>query len=215
MQQKNEAAWQAILDKIRERTALPGHTQVSVATALGVDKATVGRWLKAKRKGTQKTIDELVKYMMVLGINPAHYLGSQGAGASKKIPLIGMAACGYEWCREIKTAVSMVAAPPGDDAQELFAVMASGESMRPAGIEEGFVIFCDPTQLPEKDDAIFVERENGTMSLKMFRGTEGIWTILEGWLPPDAQGTQQIYTLREHTSSLVKVAPVIYVKRKP
>ena len=56
-------AWEAIVQKARERAAQKGETQTSIADLLGVHKATFGRWLRGERGGKKASIDDMLFYM--------------------------------------------------------------------------------------------------------------------------------------------------------
>lgn len=209
----HNAIWTAILTRIHARMSA-GETQSSLALSLGVHKTVLGRWITGEKGGKKASIDDLLRYMQILDIDPTPYL-APFLKAKKEVPLIGLAACGYEyWEKEVKLPISATAAPPGELAPNMFAIIASGESLVPVGIEAGFLAFCNPDKSPNPGDVVFVERINGTMSLKVFRRLDGSWTILEGWLPPDKEGQQEKYTLSEPTADIVRLAPVIFIKRR-
>lgn len=44
----------------------------------------------------------------------------------------------------------------------MLAVIAVGNSMIPDGIREGYVVMCDCGREPARDDAVFVEKLNGS-----------------------------------------------------
>ena len=217
MKATQQEIWSAILGAIRARLAIKGETQTKIAGRLGVSTGTIARWLNETRGSEQKTVDDLKRYMEVLDMPVSSYFGDEqacGEKAAEGIPLIGLAACGYaHWQKEVVLPLSVAAAPPGERSPEMFAVVATGESLIPAGIMEGHVAFCDPRSKPEVNDVVFVERSNDTVSLKMYRGGDETHIILEGWLPP-RDGAQEVYTLRVPRVEIKRIAPVIFVRRR-
>ena len=43
---------------------------------------------------------------------------------------------------------------------------------------------------------------------------DGEDVILEAWTPPDGKGEQLLYTARTEVSNILRLVPVVYVKRK-
>ena len=129
------------------------------------------------------------------------------------IPVLGLAACGLKgWFQ--RDPLSMTAARPGDLLDpEAFAVIAFGQSMVPAGIFEGFVCFCSPRTPAGRGDAVYVERRDGFAGIKVFRAMNDEWLELQGWLDK-SHGKREPYTDRLARSTVRRLAPVIYVKRK-
>lgn len=207
-------AWQAILEELNRRTKEgPRGTLSRLAEELGVERGTVSRWINGGLQGKRVSYDQMVFIMRKLGLDPAEYFDPTPSPRGE-VPLIGLAACGYDSFTAERR--SMTAPAPDGEAEEsgMFAVMALGPSMLPAGVAPGFLAYCDPGREAEIGDMVLVERKNGTLSLKMYGGAEGAWTLLQGWLPPDATGIQQPYTSREETDAIARVAPVVYIKRK-
>lgn len=97
---------------------------------------------------------------------------------------------------------------------DAFAIMAVGDSLRPAGIWPGFLCLCSPRDHYDKGDVVFVERSDGTASLKLFDREDADWIDLAGYLPPDEHGHQMPYTERLARDYVRRIATVVYVKRK-
>jgi transcriptional regulator with XRE-family HTH domain len=136
-----------------------------------------------------------------------------GLGAYPGVPVLGLADCGLRgWYQ--RDMLGVAASRPGDFVDpEGFAVMAIGQSMVPAGIVQGHLCFCSPRTAPGMGDAVYVERSDGAATIKLYRGTEGEWLVLEGWLDP-VDGRREAYTDRLLLATVKRIAPVIYVKRK-
>lgn len=192
MEKTHDEIWDAIIAEIRFQIARD-ENQSSIAKKLGVSRVAVHRWLKGDRGSARKTIDDLKAYMNALGMNTSEFFGEVGL-PSKPIPLIGLVPCGYDyWLKEVKLPITEVPAPPGETRPNMFAVIASGDSLVPVGIEEGFVVFCDPDAPVNEKDIVYVERDNGTTTLKIYGHQDEIWTYLHGWSPFDSSGTLAVW----------------------
>lgn len=215
---KQAEAWDAIITEIRRRIETgPRGTHAALARDLGVERGTLTRWMQGALKGERVPYDKTLFLMKRLELDSRRYFGDETDTPWTSlggVPIIAQAACGYDWCTRER--MQATAPRPGDHSQnpDLFAVLAIGDSMRPAGIEPGFIVYCDPHSSLDVNDAVFVERSNNTISLKMYRGVEGEDIILEAWTPPDGKGEQEIYTARTLAANILRLIPVVYVKRK-
>jgi hypothetical protein len=129
------------------------------------------------------------------------------------LPIQGFAECGLKnWYRPAPQSVT--ASRPGDFIDPKgFAVIASGRSMEPAGIFEGFLCFCAPSIPEAAGDAVYVARADGSISLKRFRRRVAQMVVLEGWyFEDDSPGLS--YTEQVRADLIIELAPVIYIKRK-
>ena len=97
---------------------------------------------------------------------------------------------------------------------ELFAVIAVGESMRPEGIREGFVLYCDPGAPLNKEDVVYLETVDGRASIKKFLERDNERLVVQGWLDPEPDGAQKPFTIKLPTAHVKRLAPVVVVKRK-
>lgn len=139
--------------------------------------------------------------------------GSKGSG-HPGVPVMGLASCGLAgWYNPGPLAIRMPL-PAGSQSEGMFAVLAVGTSMQPEGIKQGHVLFCDPSSPPDEGDAVFIEKADGTVSVKQFKGREGSWIHLQGWLEPDAGGVQKPYIEKLSEETVAVMASVVYVKRK-
>lgn len=129
------------------------------------------------------------------------------------IPLIGFAACGINgW---MGTMTIPVPVDPPAWHEGMIAVMATGESMLPAGIGHGQICFCDTTKSPGPGEAVYLELQDNTGAIKVFmnRSADGKKINVQGW--SDRNGTEQLPFNVEILSSFIKrMAPVIYVRRR-
>lgn len=146
---------------------------------------------------------------------PLWRTASSGGGAdmfaAASLPLTGLAECGIQgWFREARLRAPVVVPRVGTG---WMAVMAVGNSMIPAGIREGHILFCDPAQPPVEGEPVYVLRADGAASIKLWRGmANNDFAVLQGWLPPDEQGNQKPYLDQLAPGQILKLAPVIYVR---
>lgn len=137
--------------------------------------------------------------------------------------VVGLAECSMSgWYTFGNTTLHTVAPVDVAKSKEGFAAIAIGDSMIPAGIEPGFLVFCDPTIKPREGDAVFVERTDGHASIKLYYGEDDVKGIpvlrLQGWLPqnPDDLSAPQAPVKSEiNLDTIARVATVVYVKRRP
>lgn len=114
----------------------------------------------------------------------------------------------------MQISVSTVLPMIGDNA---VAVIASGESMLPAGIASGHICYCDPEQEPLAGDAVLITRRDGLATIKVYLGDSDRgekWMRLKGWLPNNGSGQRKDFFLEIMKSEIEGVAPVIYVRRR-
>ena len=138
----------------------------------------------------------------------------EATGRNSSVPVLGLAECGLKgWYQAAPMAV--FALRPADLADAAaFAVIAIGASMRPAGISPGFLCFCSPAVAPDSGDRVYVERRDGTASIKIYLGRCEIWLHLRGWLEPDQAGRQEPYDEELGLDQVARLAPVVYIKLK-
>ena len=147
----------------------------------------------------------------VIGRHVASLGGLEGGGS---VPVIGLAECGLKgWYQGTSMVVS--AARPGDlQDPDAFAVIAIGVSMRPAGICQGFLCFCSPRMAIDKGDRVYIERRDGTATIKKYLCRDETWLYLQGWLDPDESGRQELYSDQIRLDQVARLATIVYVKVK-
>jgi phage repressor protein C with HTH and peptisase S24 domain len=206
----------------RIRTVRGELSQQEFGDRLATSAQTIGRYERDERSPDAAFLRAL---MDRFGIDPRWLVTGEGEmaltapspvvapGGHAGVPVMGLAECGLRgWYQRDLLAVT--ASRPGDFVDpEGFAVMAIGQSMVPAGIVQGQLCFCSPRTPPSVGDAVYVERSDGAATIKLYRGTEGEWLVLEGWLDP-VDGRRDPYTDRLLLVTVRRIAPVIYVKRK-
>lgn len=207
----------------RLRTVRGDLSQQEFGGRLATSAQTIGRYEREERSPDAAFLHVLMERF---GIDPRWLVTGEGEmtrstpspvfavpGAAAGVPVMGLAECGLRgWYQRDLLAVT--ASRPGDFVDpDGFAVMAVGQSMVPAGILQGQLCFCSPRTAPSAGDAVYVERADGAATIKLYRGTEGEWLVLEGWLDP-VDGRREPYTDRLLLATVRRIAPVIYVKRK-
>ena len=138
------------------------------------------------------------------------------------VSVIGLAQCGIKgW--EMRSSTGLHAEAPADIAgvEGSFGVIAVGDSMRPAGIEPGFLCLCSPETEPRFGDVVYVERKDHYAAIKLYGGevTENgtAFLQLQGCLPPDPDDPakpQKPYVDNIAKSAISRVVTVVYVKRR-
>lgn len=130
----------------------------------------------------------------------------------RPVPVKGLAECGIAgWYQEMPLGL-MASAPEALEADpKAVAVVAVGDSMRPAGISPGDLVFCQPGT-PQGGDSVLVELVDGTAAIKRWGGRDGDWITLAGWLPPDAGGVQMPYEDRRAASQVAQLMVVAAVR---
>lgn len=143
----------------------------------------------------------------MLGTDPATH-------KTPPVPLVGLASCGVHGLEQIMPFAVTVS--PIALSNKSVAVVASGESMVPAGIASGHVCYCDPEQEPLAGEAVFLRRKDGLGALKLFlgRGEREGSLLFKGWLPPDDKGNRKEFLIDVEKVSIDSIAPVIFVRRR-
>ena len=198
-------------DELARRTGIPRRTLESYMTGDSEPKASR---IVAIAQAADVSVDWLVT-----GKPPVHTaerIGQFVEATDRKssVPVVGLAECGLKgWYLGAPMAVS--ALRPADLADAgAFAVIAIGGSMRPAGISQGFLCFCAPAIAPDRDDRVYIERADGTASIKIYLGHDETWLQLRGWLDPDEADRQEPYDERLRLDGVARLVPVIYIKLK-
>lgn len=134
---------------------------------------------------------------------------------AQAIPVLGLASCGVDgWEQPMQIAASTTIPTISDTT---VAVIASGDSMLPAGIASGHICLCDPEQTAIPGDAVLVKRRDGLATIKLFLG-EGEhgpdWVLLKGWLSASGNNHRKEFYIDMRAGDVETMAPVIYVRRR-
>ncbi len=195
-------------------------SQVELAKKVGVSTTTIQNYESGQFPKGDHAVDLAVALecsldWLLAGVTPQAHQNAPGPESQQGgVPILGLAKCGLQgW--SLSTPLDIKASRPGDmHMPGIFCVMAIGNSMIPAGILQGQICFCNPHDRYEQGDAIYVERMDNTASIKLFMGSDERHMTLQGWLDPDVEGHQTMYTEEVRLDQVRRVATVIYVKRK-
>lgn len=190
-------------------------SQQAMADILGLSRRSYSLYEAGKTQPAAPVLEKLRQHFHIsidqlLGEPPAPMGASTPA-----LPLLGMASCGMTgWATLPDIMASHVPAPTDLQGADDFVVIARGSSLLPEGIKPGFLCYCSP-QIPRyKGDIVYVEDVSGQSALKVLVEDSPSRLVLQGWLPPEADGTQQPYIEQRPRHTLTKIAAVVYVKRK-
>ena len=190
----------------REETKAP----FKVLARLAVEKNVSLNWL-ATGDGNMFAENPIVARVLD---QPWPSSAAHSSSPGESLAVLGLAECGLEgWFNE--GALAVRAARPGDLADpEAFAVMATGDSMVPAGIMPGFLCICSPRTPYDPGDAVVIERNDGKATIKVLQKFDADWLYLMGYLAPDEAGDQKPFTDQLSRSTIRRIATIVYVKRK-
>ena len=197
-----------------------GGSQAALGEALGIYQSKFRGYFKEKSdKNLWPLLPSILKlYPQVnrdwLYFGDGEMIGRQeGTPKIPPIPLTGLAECGVGgWFGRSRQLTHI---SPSFFGPEWVAVQAVGDSLIPAGIYEGQILFCDPGQLPAPGEVVFVRRADNAATLKIFlETTPDRWTRLQGWMDPDKDGKQTAYEDKLAPGQVAIIAPVIYVRRR-
>ncbi|MFW5497748.1 MULTISPECIES: LexA family transcriptional regulator [unclassified Maridesulfovibrio] len=138
--------------------------------------------------------------------------------SGRTIPLIGLAECGVEgWSTQMEGMAATTQVP--DVHEDMIAALAIGDSMEPAGIKPGNVIFADPRLTPNPGDIVYVVRRDGlgegTATVKIYQGETDGWLELCGWLPKKhSENGQKEFCIKEKLEYVEVVAPVVMIRKR-
>lgn len=131
----------------------------------------------------------------------------------RPLPVLGLVPCGLEgWytVNPIPIAATLPVTP------SMFAVIAAGESMVPAGIAPGQICYCDPDQSAFAGEAVYVAAVDGRATIKEFKGEKPGkpgWLRFRGW-KEQTNGKRKEFFLDLEDKDVEKIAPVIFVRRR-
>ena len=135
----------------------------------------------------------------------------------RNIPLIGLAECGVEgWSTQMEMAATTQVP---DFHDEMIAALAIGDSMEPAGIKPGNILYADPRLTPKQGEIVYVLRKDGrgegTATVKIYQGETDGWLELCGWLPKKhSENGQKEFCIKEKLEYVEVVAPVVMIRKR-
>ena len=132
------------------------------------------------------------------------------------MPLLGLANCGIAqgWFNETELQDRIIL--PSFMAEEsAFAVRCRGQSMVPAGIEDGNVCIVYPNRPVEVGKPVLIRtksfikgREVSLATIKVFDSESEDAVMLSGWLDADETGYQSLFTEKRLKNCITMIAPV-------
>ena len=133
----------------------------------------------------------------------------------QEVPVIALGNCGKtDWYSPDPMALRTALPVDYPYTPNLFAVLAVGTSMQPEGIRQGYIFFCNPAASIDPGDAVYVEKNDGTASIKKYLKQDDKALHLQGWSNPQSNGEQMPYYEELELSKVKRVVCVVVVKRK-
>ena len=208
-------------DRLRQVRKRHGLSQANMADFLELARRSYGLYELDK---TSPNADKLSKIVTQFGVSADWLLRGQEEETTKQssmmnsetsLKVVGLAECGMAgWFDQTGPMALRVQRPTDVNDPNAFAVIAAGTSLLPEGVKPGFVCICSPEIQPESGDLVYIRDKAGKAALKIFRTMQGEWLQIEGYLPPDTVGRQQIYTEKKAMNQVEMLATVLYIKRR-
>lgn len=177
----HETIWETILAKMRSLLSEKGMTQIKLARMLGVDRATISRWLKGERKASKSNPEIIFGYMHALGMNTDSFFGKEEDENFIEIPWVdATASMGTGSLLDSKHHDFDLAFRADWIARQgnyknMVVINASGGSMEPT-IPDGAVVLVDETPSKLNDlvnGKIYFVRLEGELFLKRLKVIKG------------------------------------------
>lgn len=190
-----------------------------MATFLGITRGKVMTW----KSGNMPAHEDLKVLHERFGLS-CHWLITQQGDLYDptiprkcEVPLKRLAACGIEkWDKTLEPSSTLFPVY----SSEMIAVVASGDSLIPAGVLSGMVCFCDTQKEAALGDIVYIERVDGLAALKVYLGQgvpekhiarEGRLAFQE-WVMTESGGWVAQY-LDLHREQVKTLAPVTLIQR--
>lgn len=184
--------------------------------------------------GTQTKISNMISAGALDGIKDVRPAQLNDIGS---VEMLGLAASSNKHWQTILNSENKVSSIPVQlEGPGTFAMTVVGDSMVPAGLWPGQVVYCDSSALAAIGDAVFIRLKDGYATLKVFMGwtcfrpeearlsvvnadspKEDKWILLQGWDSPekdDENKSQKPYVISVGSAMVELIAPVIFVRRK-
>lgn len=135
------------------------------------------------------------------------------SAAARHIPVFGLGVCNAPgWFIPKRLAVNTPFPFEYNNQDRLFAVLATGNSMEPDGIREGFLLYCDTAFPADPGDAVFVQNRDGTAAVKRFVKLDKGRLVLQDWRLQNGEPVVNQYSLS--LDVVESIANVVLVRRK-
>jgi repressor LexA len=201
-------------ERLRQLRKAHRLSQQAMADLLSISRQSYSLYEASKTQPAAPIFEKLHRHFNIsidqlLGTNPPISMNTPC------LPVLGMASCGMTGWATLPDIMSQHVPAPADlQNTDAFVVVARGTSLLPEGIKPGFLCYCSPQAVRHKGDIVYVEDISGQSALKVLIEDSTTQLILQGWLPPESNGTQQVYTETRPRHTITKIAAVVYVKRK-
>jgi len=152
-------------DRFRKILEIRGKSQADIAKETGIDKGSISSWVNGKYEPRQKA---LTKLQNALGVSVEWLMGFDVPMENRslepkylnlqKIPLLGEIACGAPiLANQFESEYRFT----DEDTHANFCIVAKGNSMIDAGIDDGDVIFCRQQSTVENGEIVAVLIDDG------------------------------------------------------
>lgn len=147
---------------------------------LGIKRGKVYSW----QSGRMPAMEDLSILKDRLGLSSEWLITQTGEPREEdrkgRLSVIGLVSSGVpRWERALPYAQT-IAFP--EYSEDMFAAVATGDTMRPAGIRSGAALVCDPSRAAKSGEPVYVERVDELASIRVFlgQGIAGIHEAPEG-----------------------------------
>lgn len=137
------------------------------------------------------------------------------------VQVVGLEKCGTQGWEKIKRTPMFAPAPIDVHKADGFGVMVAGLSMKPEGVQPGFLLYCDPSVSPLEGDLIYLEDDQEHGAIKVFTGStprDGEEFLqVQAWEEPDEgspEKPQKPCQMEIPRADIKRLATVVYVKRR-
>lgn len=170
--------------------------------------------MKTELEGKIAEINKALAYERIGGKEAlAESITPPTPGAFDRIPVIGLAACNVVGWYTPQPIALHAPTPPYENPQNLFAIVAVGQSLIPEGIREGYLLYCDPTLEPHPGELICVHANDGTVTVKKFLSRDEEFIRMQGWNDVK-DGVQKVMNIGYANTYVKSVAVVVIVRRR-
>jgi len=136
-------------DKLRQVRKEKKITQQQLSKAVGLSRPSIAQY---ENNVYEPNIDTIKLFAKYLNIDVAELLDGE-AHSVKKVPVRGTASCGSPDTNHAQDGLRPVYYHGRSWHKDLYAVVASGDSMAP-DIEDGDEVICDPNIEPQNGDMV-------------------------------------------------------------